>query len=97
MGVEYMSKPKSRIVIEELELLASFIKKNGKSVDFSVKDNAKTVTVYRLDNYFITVKRDANTETYAINIRLKASGTLTGKADTDGVIASPYANGAVPF
>ncbi len=92
-----MSKPKSQIITEELELLASFTRKNGKSVSFSVKNNAKTVTVYKVDNYFITVKRDANQQTYDVHIRLKANGTLTGEVDNEGIIASPYSNGAVPF
>lgn len=92
-----MSRPKSQMIIDELETLAEFIKKSGKSIGISVKENAKTVMTYKVENYVITVKRDANLQTYAINIRLKAKGTLTGKVDTDGVIASPYANGAVPF
>ncbi len=92
-----MSRPDSRIVMEDLEMLAGFVKKHGKSVDFAVKDNAKTVSVYKVDSYFITIKRDANTETYSVSIRLKAKGTLTGTVDTEGVIASPYSNGAVPF
>lgn len=92
-----MPKSKSQLIIEDIGLLSDFVEKCGKRIGFSVKENAKTVSIYKIDSYIITVKRDANTEAYSISIRLKAKGTLTGTVDTDGVIASPYANGAVPF
>lgn len=85
----------SEAIIEYIAETARFLSENCEVDDFMVC-GSKTATTYKVDDRYITIRRDANTHAYSINVRLKSNGTLTGRTK-EGVIASSDPDGCVPF
>ena len=90
-----LSLTMSEAVIRYIAEIACFLGENCEIQDFRVRGN-RTTTTYKVDDRYITVRRDANTHAYSVDVRLKENGTLTGRTK-EGVIASSDPDGCVPF
>lgn len=81
-------------MINVINDLAFYLYHNAPITDFNVFSDGTTSTVYKLNNHYITVKRDANDKTYSIAFQLKEFSTLDGNIH-DGIIAT--CTGDIPF
>lgn len=81
-------------IIQTLNDIAAFLYGNAKMTDFNLFRNGTTSATYKLNEYYINVKKDANCKAYSVTIHLNKFSTLTGKKD-DNIIAT--STGDVPF
>ncbi len=88
---------KAEAVIRSIGDVAGFLNESTDIHGFTVLSNGTTVAVYATDNYLITVKRDANSCPYAIEVHLKKKATLWGYLDAEEILATSDPDGKVPF
>ena len=81
-------------MINVINDLAFYLYHNAPMTDFKMFSDGTTSTVYRLNNHYITVKRDANDKSYSISFQLKEFSTLDGNIH-EGIIAT--STGDIPF
>lgn len=81
-------------MINALNDLALYLNYNAPMTNFNVFGNGTTSATYKLNNHYVTVKRDANCKAYSVTFHLKRFSTLDGKINKN-VIASSI--GDVPF
>lgn len=86
------------IVGSHLEDIAMFIHHNAKLKSYNPKDNGSSTFLYKIGTSYITVKRDANYDTYTIQLHLKKHSTIIGELrslDSEVIASSP--GDEIPF
>lgn len=81
-------------MIKVINDLALYLYDNATMTKCKIFSDGTSSIVYRLDNHYITVKRDANDKAYSITFKLKEFSTLEGKIH-EGIIAT--STGDIPF
>ena len=89
-----LNSNETEAIINTINDMAIFLNYNASMINFNVLSNSTTSTTYKINNYYINVKRDANCMAYSITVHLKEFSTLNGKTD-DNIIAT--STGEVPF
>lgn len=64
-------------VMHTLTDLADFLNENCEIHNFLIKSGAKTQTIYKVNGWYVTVKRDTENLAYAVEIRLKVETNLS--------------------
>lgn len=81
-------------IIDVINDLALYLSYNASMTKLNVLKNGTTSITYKLNNYYINVKRDANSKAYSVTVQLKKFSTLNGKPDNNIIATS---TGDVPF
>lgn len=64
-------------IVDTLCSLAYSLNENADIHKFTVMENGKNYTIYKVNEWYITVKRDVEGYAYAVEIRLKVETKLS--------------------
>ncbi len=92
-----LNKTKIDAVLETINDISVFLSETCKFHDLKVYPDRTTDTTYFTDNYYITIKRDANNYPYSVEVHLKEQSTVAGILFEKDVIASPVPFDRIPF
>lgn len=81
-------------IIHKLNNIAEYLYSNAVLYDFTIFRNGIISVTYKLDEYYITVRKDANCKAYSVKVQLKKYSTLDGYINKDLIASS---NGELPF
>ncbi|MDE7138239.1 MAG: hypothetical protein K2O29_07275 [Ruminococcus sp.] len=86
----------SEAIIEALADITRFIHENHSLHELKWCSNGTSTATYKINNYLIVVKRDANNSTFSIKVKLKKHSTITGKVIDRNILATPFDH-KIPF
>ncbi len=92
-----LNKTKIDAILETISDICIFLNETCKLHDLKVYPDRTTDITYFTENYYITIKTDANNYPYSVKVHLTKQATVSGVQAEKEVIASPVPFDKIPF